>query len=69
MENRISYIEYATEEINTLVKENIKSKMFLTQNIKEESWDTMKRSNLKIVWIDKGEQFQLNSPENNSTKS
>ena len=38
---------YKIEEIKTSVKENVKSKTFLTQNI-QEIWSTMKRQNLRI---------------------
>ena len=36
----------------------------LTQNI-QKTWDTMKRPNLRIIWIEEGEEeAQLNSTEN-----
>jgi TolA-binding protein len=41
MEDKISGVEDTIEEIDTLVKENDKSKRFLTQNI-QEIWDTVK---------------------------
>jgi hypothetical protein len=44
-------------EIDTSVKENVKSKKTLTQNILEIS-DSMKRPNLKIIEIE-GEKSQL----------
>jgi restriction endonuclease len=62
IEKRISGIKDRIVEINTLVKESIKSKMFLTQNI-QEIWDTIKRSNLRIIGIEEGN-IQLKSPEN-----
>lgn len=40
-----------TEEVDTLVKENAKSKKLLTQNI-QKIWDTMKRANLRIIGIE-----------------
>ena len=45
------------EEIDTLIKGNSKSNKFLTQNM-QEIWDTMKRSNLRIIGVE-GEEFQL----------
>jgi hypothetical protein len=47
-----------TEEIDTLVKENAKSKIFLTQKI-QEIWDTMKRPNLSIIGTGEDEGSQL----------
>ena len=63
MEERISGIEDTIEEIDTSVKENVKPKNFMTQNI-QEIWDTMKRPNLRIIGIEEGEQSQLQRPEN-----
>ena len=62
MEKRISSAEDTLEETDTLVKENIKSNKSLTQNI-QEIWNTMKRSNLRIIGIEEGE-VQLKSTEN-----
>jgi hypothetical protein len=45
MEVRISGVEETTEEMVTLVKENVKTKKFPTENI-QEIWDTMKRAKL-----------------------
>lgn len=42
------------EEIETLVKKNLKSKKFLTLN-SQEIWDNMKKSNLTITGIEKEE--------------
>jgi methyl-accepting chemotaxis protein len=44
MKRRISGIKDMIEDIDTSIKENAKSKKFLTQNI-QEIWDTMKRPN------------------------
>ena len=41
-------VEGMIEETDTSVKENVKSKKFLTQNI-QENWGTMKRLNLRII--------------------
>ena len=46
-----------------MAKENIKSNKFLTQNI-QEIWDTMKRTNLRIIGIEEGEEIQLKGTEN-----
>ena len=51
MEDIFSGVEDTIEEIDTSVKENVKSKKFLTQNI-QEIWDTMKRPNLRIIEIE-----------------
>ena len=50
-------------EVDTLVKENVKSKMFLTLNF-QEIWDSTKRHNLRILGIKEGEDSQLKGPEN-----
>jgi hypothetical protein len=44
------------------MKENVKSKKFLTQNLLE-IWDTMKRPNLRIIRIEEEEDSQLKGPE------
>ena len=67
MEGRISGIKDTIEEINSSVKENIKSNKFLTISI-QKIWDTMKRPNLRIIGIEEGE-LQLKGTENISTKS
>ena len=61
--NRIQEMEERIQgiEIDTPVKENAKSKKFLTQNI-QKIWDTMKRPNLKIIGIEE-EDSQLKGPE------
>ena len=51
------------KKIDSLAKENIKSNKFLTQNI-QEIWDTMKRTNLRIIGIEEGEEIQLKGTEN-----
>ena len=63
MEERISSTEDTIEKIDSPVKENIKSNKSLTQNI-QEIWDTIKRSNLRIIGIEGGEEVQLKSTEN-----
>lgn len=42
------------EEMNTSVKENVKSEKTLTHYF-QEIWDTMKRPILKIIGIEEGE--------------
>ncbi|EGV99742.1 Putative transposase element L1Md-A101/L1Md-A102/L1Md-A2 [Cricetulus griseus] len=61
MEKRISGVEDTIEEVDSSVKENIKSNKFLTQNICE-TWDPMKRPNLRIIGIE--EVVQLKGTEN-----
>lgn len=48
------------EEIDSSVKENVKSKKHLTQNI-QELCDTMKRPNVRIIGMEEG--FQLRNPK------
>ena len=61
IEERISGVEDTIEEINISVKENVKSKKFMTENI-QETWDTIKRLNLRIIGIEEDSQFK--GPEN-----
>ena len=44
------------EEIDSAVKENVKSIKFLIQNI-QEIWDIMKISNLRTIGIEEGELY------------
>jgi hypothetical protein len=46
----MSVVKDMREQIDTVVKENVKSKIFLTKII-QKIWDTKKRSNLKIIAI------------------
>ena len=64
MEERISSTEDTTENIDTTIKENVKSKMILTQNI-QVIQDTMRRPNLRIIGVDENEDFQLKGLANN----
>ena len=57
----MSGTEAMIEEIDSSVKENVKSNKSLTQNI-QEIWDTMKRPNIRITGIEK--EVQLKSAEN-----
>jgi hypothetical protein len=50
-----------------VVKENKKCKKFLTQN-NQEIQDTLKRSNLRMIGIEEGEESQLRGPENTNNK-
>ncbi|KAL6065661.1 hypothetical protein STEG23_028022 [Scotinomys teguina] len=63
VEERISGIEDTIEEIDLSVKGNTKTKKVITQNV-QQIWDTMKRSNLRIIGIEKGEEYQLKGTEN-----
>ena len=58
MEERISCVEDIIEEIDISVKENVKFKNLLTENLLE-IWDTIKRPNLRIIGREEGEEFQL----------
>jgi hypothetical protein len=55
---RISGIEDSIEEINAPVKENDKSKKFLTQN-SQEIRDIIKRPNLRIIVIEDSQVKEL----------
>ena len=50
------------EEMDSQVKENVKSKKILAQNI-QKIWDTMKRSSL-ITWLEEQEETQAKGTEN-----
>jgi hypothetical protein len=63
MEERISDAEDSIENIDTKIKENAKCKKILTPKI-QEIQDTTRRPNLRIVGIDKNEDFQLKEPVN-----
>jgi hypothetical protein len=63
MEERISGAEDSIENIGTTIKENVKSKKILIQNI-QEIQDKMRRPNLRIIGIDGNEDFQLTGPVN-----
>ena len=63
IEERISGVEDTIENIDTTVKENAKSKKLLTQNI-QETQETMKRPNLRIIGIEESEDSQLKGPVN-----
>jgi hypothetical protein len=61
MEERISGADDSIQNIDTTIKENAKCKKILTQNI-QEIQDTMRRTNLRIIGIDKKEDFQIKGP-------
>ena len=55
MKERISVAEDKIKDINTAIKENKKSKKFLSQN-SQEIQDTMKIPNLRIMGIEEGQE-------------
>jgi len=63
IEERISGAEDIIENIDTTIKENVKHKKLLTQNI-QEIQDTMRRSHLRIIGIEESEDSQLKGPVN-----
>jgi hypothetical protein len=63
IEESLSCTEDTIENIHRTVKENAKSKILPAQNV-QETQDTMKRPNLRIIDIDKSEDFQLKGPVN-----
>jgi stress response protein YsnF len=63
IEERISGAEDTIENIDTTIKENVKCKKILTQNI-QEIQDTLRRPNLRIIGIGKKEDFQLKGSVN-----
>jgi hypothetical protein len=50
MEERISGIGYMIEKLYILVKENVKNRKLLIQNM-QEIWGIMKRPSLEIIGI------------------
>ena len=67
MQERISGIENTMEEIDSSVKENIKSNKSLAQNIREIG-NIRKRSSLWLRGIDEREDVQLQGTENTFKK-
>jgi chromosome segregation ATPase len=63
MEERISGTKDSIENFGTTKKENAKCKKNLIQNI-QEIQDTMRRPNLRIIGVNKNEDFQLKGPAN-----
>jgi chromosome segregation ATPase len=63
MEERISDAEDSIENMDTKIKENVKRKKILTQNI-QEIQDTTRRPNLQIMRVGENEDFQLKGAEN-----
>jgi chromosome segregation ATPase len=61
MEERTSGSEDSIENIGTIIKEYAKCRKILTQNI-QETQDTMRRPNLRIIGMDENEDFQLKGP-------
>jgi uncharacterized coiled-coil protein SlyX len=55
VENRVSEIEDKVEELNQTVKDHERMLRKYEWNI-QDIWDTMKRSNLKIMGVDEGEE-------------
>jgi chromosome segregation ATPase len=67
IEERISGAEDTIGNIDTTIKENAKCKKILTPNI-QEIQDIMRRPNLRIIGIDKKEDFQHKRPVNTFNK-
>ena len=63
LEERISGAEDIVENTDTTVKENEKFKKLLTQNI-QETQDTMRRPNIRIIGIEDSEDSQFKGPVN-----
>jgi archaeosine-15-forming tRNA-guanine transglycosylase len=63
MKEIISGSEDSIENMDTTIKENVKCKKILAQNI-QEIQDTMRRPNLRIVGRDENEDFQRKGPIN-----
>jgi len=55
MEERISPLGDMIEELDISIKEKVKSKKFLTQNI-QDIWETMIKPNLRIIGAEEGEE-------------
>ncbi|XP_063129958.1 coiled-coil domain-containing protein 122 isoform X1 [Rattus norvegicus] len=67
IEERISGAEDSIEIIDTTVKDNVKWKKLLVQNIQEIK-NSMRRSNLRIIGIEESDDSQLKGPVNIFTK-
>jgi len=63
MEERISGAEDSIDIIDSTVKDNVKRKRLLVQNI-QEIQDSTRRSNLRIIGMEKSEDSQLKGPVN-----
>ena len=63
MEERMSGTEDMIKELDLSVKENIKSKSLVLQN-SQETWDSMKRSNTRIICTKEGEATYFKGPGN-----
>jgi len=63
IEGRISGAEDSIEIIDTTVKDNVKRKKLLVQNI-QDIQDSMIRSNLRIICIKESEDSQFKGPVN-----
>jgi hypothetical protein len=63
IEERVSGAEDTMENNDTTIKENVKCKIILIQNI-QEIQDRMRRANLRIVGIGEKDNFQLKGPAN-----
>jgi len=61
MEERISGAEDSIETTDTTIKDNVKQKKLLAQNI-QEIQDSMRRSNLRIIGIEESKDSQLKGP-------
>ena len=62
-EERIAGADNNIENIDITVKENAKCKEILTQNIQEIQY-TMRRTNLRIISIEKSEDSKIKEPAN-----
>jgi hypothetical protein len=60
---RVSGAEDTIKNIDTTIKENVKCKKILTQNI-QEIQDTRKRPNLIIIAIEESKYYQIKRPVN-----
>ena len=67
MEERILGAEDTIENMDTTVKENAKCKKLLSQNI-QKIWNSLRRTNLRIVGIAESEDSQFKGPIISSTK-
>jgi len=63
----MSGAEDSIEIISTTIKDNVKGKKLLVQNI-QDIQDSMKISNLRIIGIEESEDSQLKGPVNNFNK-
>lgn len=55
-EGKITNVDDKVEEMDTSLKEDVKNKIKIQAQTIQKTWDTMKRSNIQIIGLDKEEE-------------